>query len=319
MILNQRDTTSANPNLGTMLQFNNLIQDLNLFDIPLLGRTFTWSNGRPRLTFSKLDWVLISNHWNALGASFKLSDAPQTVSDHAPIMLHMQPHIAPVKRTFKFETYWLKHSDIRAVIQEAWSATIRSPNPKRLHQKVRLTQRKLTVWAAEVYGKKDTYLRRSKWVVQQLDHAQEVRQLTQGEFLLRIVIRAHIFNLSSIVEEKWRQRSGARWLKLGDNNTKYFHAVANGRKNANNITLFDEQSGEPISSNNLEQVIFDHFNSVLGTTQADRVPFDLTGKVGPQRSAELKSLDEDITEVEIKRVVHSLPRGKASGPDGMPT
>lgn len=33
----------------------------------------------------------------------------------------------------------------------------------------------------------------------------------------------------------WRQRSRLQWLREGDDNMKYFHAVANGRKNRNFI------------------------------------------------------------------------------------
>lgn len=39
--LSHDDTTTHNPNLGIMLQFNNLIHDINLFDISLIGRTYT--------------------------------------------------------------------------------------------------------------------------------------------------------------------------------------------------------------------------------------------------------------------------------------
>lgn len=119
MIRTHTDTTSANPNVGIMLQFNNFIQDMDFFDIPLTGRAYTWSNGRPAPTFSKLDRVLVSAQWNLMGASYSLMDAPQTVSDHTPMIMNIRPHGRPPKRTFKFETYWIKHRETRSVIQQA--------------------------------------------------------------------------------------------------------------------------------------------------------------------------------------------------------
>jgi hypothetical protein len=35
------------------------------------------------------------------------------------------------------------------------------------------------------------------------------------------------------LEARWRQRSSANWLRLGDNNIKFFHTVANACHNKN--------------------------------------------------------------------------------------
>lgn len=99
------DTTGEVRNLRTMLDFNNFIDDIGLFEVQLQGRAFTWSNKRPSPTFSKLDRVLLSSHWNDCDASFDLRDLPATASDHVPLMLRITPHINPPKRHFKFEIF----------------------------------------------------------------------------------------------------------------------------------------------------------------------------------------------------------------------
>lgn len=168
MILSHADTTSTNPNLGTMLQFNNLIHDLDLLDFPLIGRSYTWSSTRPTPTFSKLDCVLLSNQWNAMGATYQLTDASQTASDHAPMILHVKPHLTNGGRSFRFETHWIDHPDIKEVIANAWNSNQSegiTNRANRLDQKIRDTQKTLTKWALDTYKKRDTFLCRSKWVV----------------------------------------------------------------------------------------------------------------------------------------------------------
>lgn len=116
------DTTANTRNLGIMLEFNRLISDEGLEEVPLQGRSFTWSNKRPIPTFSKLDRALISEHWRQHGTSNALTDLPATASDHTPLMLTIKPHIHPRTRRFRFELYWLRHRDIGSVVQEAWNS-----------------------------------------------------------------------------------------------------------------------------------------------------------------------------------------------------
>ena len=44
-------------------------------------------------------------------------------------------------------------------------------------------------------------------------------------------------------EEAWRLKSRAIWLESGDENTKFFHAYARGRKAANTIWCLKDEAG----------------------------------------------------------------------------
>uniref|UniRef100_A0A453J5A8 Uncharacterized protein n=1 Tax=Aegilops tauschii subsp. strangulata TaxID=200361 RepID=A0A453J5A8_AEGTS len=41
--------------------FNNIIINLDLVEIPLKGRSFTWSNKQDQPLLEKLDWVFTSS------------------------------------------------------------------------------------------------------------------------------------------------------------------------------------------------------------------------------------------------------------------
>jgi hypothetical protein len=49
------ESTSYNPNIHRMIEFNDMIDDLDLNEIQLFDRSFTWSNKHPNSSFSKLD------------------------------------------------------------------------------------------------------------------------------------------------------------------------------------------------------------------------------------------------------------------------
>jgi exonuclease III len=57
LIRSPNETTSNNVNLDNILEFNHLKHEIQIHEIALLGRNFTYSNGRSSPTFSKLDRI----------------------------------------------------------------------------------------------------------------------------------------------------------------------------------------------------------------------------------------------------------------------
>ena len=55
----------------------------------------------------------------------------------------------------------------------------------------------------------------------------------------RVVLRSQIQNLLSLEEVSWRQKLRVLCIKEGDNNTKFFHKVANSRRRYNHISMFE--------------------------------------------------------------------------------
>ncbi|XP_042939512.1 uncharacterized protein LOC122274548 [Carya illinoinensis] len=67
-----------------MVDFSNLIFELGLMDIHLMGGEFTWSNN---LTWSRLDRFLISPSWKLHDPNLSRKRLPRICSDHFPVML----------------------------------------------------------------------------------------------------------------------------------------------------------------------------------------------------------------------------------------
>lgn len=91
---------------------------------------------------------------------------------------------------------------------------------------------------------------------------------------------------SLLTQEKtfWRQRSKENWLRLGDQNTKFFHQKANRRQRRNRLHgLFDEAGNWHKDKMGIEAVIVEYFTKLFdsqGVTKILRV-------VAPKVSAEM--------------------------------
>jgi hypothetical protein len=70
-----------------MGHFRRLINDLELHEVPLLGRKFTWSNERESPTLVRLDQVFTMNGWDQLFPDCVLQSSASTTLDHYPLLL----------------------------------------------------------------------------------------------------------------------------------------------------------------------------------------------------------------------------------------
>ena len=63
-----------------------------------------------------------------------------------------------------------------------------------------------------------------------LDMREGLQVLTVADKERKIEIKAEIESLAALEEISWRQKSRALLLKEGDNNTRFFHRLANSHR-----------------------------------------------------------------------------------------
>ena len=104
----------------------------------------------------------------------------------------------------------------------------------------------------------------------------------------------------------------------GDNNTKYFHMVANGKRRKTRIFEL-EQEGELIKGQeNLKVFITNYYKNLFGSSQRNNFSLD-ESKINdiPQITEEENELlTEMFTEKEVREAIFQMKHNKASGPDG---
>ena len=92
---------------SAMLRSTNFISKESLFDLPLVGRNFTWSNSGKVVANSRLDRFLLSADWEEKFPSVCQRRLPRLMFDHFPILLE-GGNLHEGKKPFRFENMWLK-------------------------------------------------------------------------------------------------------------------------------------------------------------------------------------------------------------------
>ena len=116
----------------------------------------------------------------------------------------------------------------------------------------------------------------------------------------------------------WRQRSKCLWLKEGDRNTRFFHAVASRRKRNILISRIKDGQGNWVEKDDEIATVFTgYFKEIFDTSHPHEMEiiFQATEiKVNEEMNEKLL---KEFTSNEVKCALVQMNINKTSGPDGM--
>ena len=118
-------------------------------------------------------------------------------------------------------------------------------------------------------------------------------------------------------EEMWRLKSQAIWLECGDDNTKFFHTYARGRKETNTVwILVDEHGSTHDTVEGMDSTGVEHFKKLYKEPiQSSLAKVIRIAQVFPRFVEEEDNLAlmEEISEGEIKAILQSFQKDKILG------
>lgn len=313
MIYQAADKNNNRLNLRAMRRFRRTLDELHVQELHLHGRLFTWSNERTKPTLERIDRAFASVEWFERFSNHRLKTLSSNCSDHAPLLLQLRD-VHGGKPHFRFEAFWVKLQGFEDVVREAWVCPFSGIDCCRiLDCKLRNTAKALKSWSMRQVGSVRLQLMMSREIVAQLDAAQDLRALSDGEQALRRELKMLSLGLSSMARTISRQRSRIRFLEEGDANTKFFHLQACHRNRKAFIPSL-QHDGQVFSDEEAKaDHIFAYYNGILGT-QFNRLHGIVLDELLPQ--LDLQSLDSCFSEAEIWETIKELPGDRAPGPDG---
>lgn len=200
------------------------------------------------------------------------------------------------------------------LIQQGWTAfTPIQDKARRLVAKFKILRKMLREWKSKVSNLAAT-ISNTKAIILMLDTLEEFRDLSLQEWNFRVITQKHLEKLQHWQKNYWKQRGQIKWVKFGDESTRFFHANATIKLRRNLITFLKNANGD-IVSNHEEKAenIWNSFKQSLGTSEFTCMPFNLAELLQPVEG--LHEL-EVFTYEKINAIIAGLPNNKSPGPDG---
>jgi hypothetical protein len=152
------------------------------------------------------------------------------------------------------------------VVSEVWKKENRGTTPmQRWQNKMRRLRQFLREWGENMNGaykkEKQELLRKAE----ELDKMVESQLLSQREWDLKQSIHERLNQLLREEEIKWFQRAKTTKILKGDNNTKYFQMITNGKRRKTRIVRLEQEEGVVEGEEQLTDYISKYYKELFGT------------------------------------------------------
>ncbi|KAE8770923.1 Disease resistance protein RPM1 [Hordeum vulgare] len=198
LLVNTGDKSNANINRRMLARFKALLNRLELKELYLNGRRYTWSNERRLPTLEKIDHIFVTNSWEDLYPSTMLTALRSAISDHYLLLLDLDAEFS-MGRRFRFESFWPTADGLMQTVAEAWQTIPYEGNPfLELDNKLHETAKALQRWSDRFIGNIRLQISIAMEVILCVDAAAESRVLTEREHDLRKLLNKKLLGLSSL-------------------------------------------------------------------------------------------------------------------------
>ncbi|XP_027082498.1 uncharacterized protein [Coffea arabica] len=197
-------------------EFLAFIEEAGVFDAGFFGSSFTWSNnrrGRARI-WKRLDRLLINEKCLNVASAISVVHLARHPSDHSPLRISFASRLDNKPRLFRFLNVWAARPDLLEASD----------------------------WNKQSFGNVFDAVREAEAGVLRAEAVVENETSEKAQIELQRA-QAELTRSLAIEEQFWRQKARVKWLRSGDRNTKYFHAVVKQRRVHEMIHRIRKQMG----------------------------------------------------------------------------
>ncbi|XP_019264059.1 PREDICTED: uncharacterized protein LOC109241742 [Nicotiana attenuata] len=320
-VLHTDDKVGGNPvSLAEIVDFQQCIEQCELLELPTSGSRYTWNDrhGDNRI-LSKIEWVFINTAWLNLMPAYMACYLEEGISDHCPLKLSNVNSPRRAKAAFKFCNVWASHPNFIDIVNEGWKQEVEGCSMFKVVRKLKMMKKELRMLNKNYFSN----------IIEEADADRMALSVAQAELHknpldVELQKEEHQkfqkFKRSSYLAEVYlQQRSKVTWIKLGDDNNRYFFLVIKHRRLQEAIIQLTNKTGDmKTEQEEIAGIFVEYYQELLGTKGRFRdyaiQSFLKNGKI--LSITQQLQLVRSYTGPEVKKAMFSINDTKSPGPNG---
>ncbi|XP_021975506.1 uncharacterized protein LOC110870633 [Helianthus annuus] len=245
VVLNLEDKCFGSSTLtAAMKDFNNCVNDIEVFDAGAHGMHFTW-NQRPKHGVGlrkKLDRIMVNVSFVDTFVDAYSVFLPNGISDHCPGVLKIRMAARNKPKPFKFPNFLTHKKEFMEVVNSGWAEDVMGVPMFRVVKKLKGLKHPFRLLLRN-QGNLHQKVIKLKAELDKLQSALDGDPFNVGIKEAEGICQKKYLEASLDEERFLKQKAKQKWLEAGDSNTAFFHNMVKCRNHVNKINVIKDTTG----------------------------------------------------------------------------
>ncbi|XP_010315021.2 uncharacterized protein [Solanum lycopersicum] len=209
-----------------------------------IGQHYTWCNHRNdgATIWKRFDRGMTNDKWLEKMPYTNITHLPSVGSDHCPLLMEMRDKDDHIIKYFKCLNCWIENESFLSTVEQCWKKDITGNPMWILHSKLKRLTTTLREWSKQEYGDVFEKVKHYEEVVKKAEEDLIMDNSNENRGKLKNA-NAHYIRYLKLEYNILQQKTQLHWLKEGDANSKYFHAVIRGKRKRMSIHKIMKDNG----------------------------------------------------------------------------
>lgn len=296
--------------------FNNFIDEAGLREFNQKGFRYTYMSSRKGVfKWSRIDRFLVCENVVNKWPNAYVRVLNRNLSDHSPLLFTVvDSNFGP--KPFRMFDSWVDRPGCVEVINDVFSSwVVQGPPDMNLLKKLGSLRNRLREWFHQVSSLEKLEEMRLREEKEEMERIMETKDVEETEVWIWNECKVALESIEFHKARDLRQKSRVKWASLGDENSKFFHNIVNGRKAQNSIPGMLIEGVWVTKPAIVKREVLHFYRSHFKEQYPSR-PILVCSGIKQINTMDRDSLVEEFSRQEIKAAVFDCGSNKAPGPDG---